>query len=67
LKAWGDNDEISDADVRTTSAFKIEMALAFLDGDGRIVNLSPPPRFLTILYINHFPLCVVGSIILLDF
>lgn len=42
LNAGEDNDEISDADVRTSSAFKIEMAHAFLGDDGRIIQIFFP-------------------------
>jgi hypothetical protein len=66
LKAWGDNDEISDADVRTSSAFKIEMALAFLKGDGRIVQIFSPV-FLLYFTIHHFPLRILGCTFLLAF
>lgn len=67
LNAWEDNDEISDGDVRTSSAFKIEMAHAFLGGDGRIIQIFFSPVFLLYFTIHHFPLYILGSIFLLAF
>jgi hypothetical protein len=57
LEAGGDNDEISDADVRTSSAFKIEMALVFLGvgGEVRIVQIVSP-ALLLYFPIYHFSL-----------
>jgi hypothetical protein len=56
LKAGEDNDEISDADVHTSSAFKIEMAHPFVGGDGRIIQIFFPlffsiSPFITLLFI----------------